>query len=64
MLMKVGKFIFSANFVIFDCEVDVEVPIILVRPFLGTRRDLVDVKCRELKFRVNGEEVTLMFSNP
>ena len=58
VLVKVDHFIFPADFVILDCEVDVEVPIILGRPFLATGKALVDVECGELKFRVNNEEVT------
>ena len=34
MLVKVESFIFPADFVIFDCEVDFEFPIILGRSFL------------------------------
>ena len=36
VLVKVESFIFSADFVIIDCEVDFEVPIILGRSFLAT----------------------------
>ncbi|KAK4721218.1 hypothetical protein R3W88_011451 [Solanum pinnatisectum] len=36
VLVKVETFIFLADFVILDCEVDFEVPIILGRPFLAT----------------------------
>jgi len=41
VLIKVESFIFSAYFVILDCKVDFEVPIILGRPFLATGRGLV-----------------------
>ena len=41
VLVKVETFIFPADFVIIDCEVDFEVPIILGRPFLATGRALV-----------------------
>ena len=41
VLLKVKSFIFPADFVILDCEVDFEVPIILGRPFLATSRALV-----------------------
>lgn len=58
MLVKVDRFIFLADFVILDCEVDFEVPIILGRPFLATGRALVDVKVVHLKVRLNKEEVT------
>ena len=40
VLVKVESFIFPADFVILDCEVDFEVPIILGRPFLATGRAL------------------------
>ncbi|XP_070037164.1 uncharacterized protein [Nicotiana tomentosiformis] len=57
VLVRVDKFIFPANFVILDCEVDYEVPIILGRPFLATGKALVDVKAGELTFRVGDEKV-------
>ncbi|XP_049392846.1 uncharacterized protein LOC125857197 [Solanum stenotomum] len=44
VLVKVDTFIFPAIFIILDCEVDFEVPIILGRPFLTTGRALVDVE--------------------
>ena len=58
VLVKVESFIFMANFVILDCEVDFEVPIILRRPFLATGRALVDMEKGKIKFRLNNEEVT------
>ncbi|XP_049349302.1 uncharacterized protein LOC125813870 [Solanum verrucosum] len=57
VLVKVDTFIFLADFVILDCKVDFEVPIILGRPFLAMRRALVDVERGELKFRLNKEKV-------
>ncbi|XP_047268154.1 uncharacterized protein LOC107871936 [Capsicum annuum] len=58
VLVKVDQFIFLADFVILDYEIDHEVPIILGRPFLATERALVDVECGEIKFRVNNKEVS------
>ncbi|XP_016578924.1 uncharacterized protein LOC107876513 [Capsicum annuum] len=58
VLVKVDRFIFLADYVIHDFEIDQEVPIILSRPFLATARALVDVECGEIKFRVNNEEVS------
>ncbi|KAJ8749541.1 hypothetical protein K2173_025736 [Erythroxylum novogranatense] len=58
VLVKVDKFIFPADFIVCDIEEDVEVPIILGRPFLATGRVLIDVEKGELTMRVNGEEVT------
>ncbi|XP_070029214.1 uncharacterized protein [Nicotiana sylvestris] len=52
VLVRVDKFILPANFVILDCEVDYEVPIILGRPFLSTGKALVDVEAGELTFYV------------
>ena len=59
VLVKVESFIFPADFVSLDCEVDFEVPIILGRPFLATGRALVDMKKGQMKFWLNNEEVTL-----
>ena len=58
VLVKVESFIFPAEFVIVDCEVDFEVPIILGRPFLATGRALVDMEKGQINFRWNNEEVT------
>ncbi|XP_049391615.1 uncharacterized protein LOC125856074 [Solanum stenotomum] len=58
ILVKVDRFIFPANFVILDRDIDVEVPIILGRPFLATGRALVDVESGKLKFHANDDEVT------
>ena len=44
VLVKVESFIFLTDFVILACEVNFEVPIILGRPFLATRRALVDME--------------------
>ncbi|XP_019252728.1 PREDICTED: uncharacterized protein LOC109231524 [Nicotiana attenuata] len=57
VLVQVGKFVFPADFVILDCKLDEEIPIILGRPFLATGRALVDCETRELKMRLNNEEI-------
>ncbi|XP_049344208.1 uncharacterized protein LOC125808575 [Solanum verrucosum] len=58
VLVKVESFIFPADFVILDCEVDFEVPFILGRPFLPTGHALVDMQKGQMKFLLNNEEVT------
>ena len=58
VLVKVESFIFLADFVILDCEVDFEVPIILGRPFLSTGRALVDMEKGQMKFWLTNEEAT------
>ncbi|XP_019235062.1 PREDICTED: uncharacterized protein LOC109215445 [Nicotiana attenuata] len=57
VLVRVDKFILPADFVILDCEVEFEVPIILGRPFLATGKALVDVEAGEMTFRVGDEKV-------
>ena len=44
VLVKVDKFMFSADFVILDMEEDAEVPLLQGRPFLATGRALIDVQ--------------------
>ncbi|XP_070026330.1 uncharacterized protein [Nicotiana sylvestris] len=58
VLIQVGKFVFPTDFVILDCKVDEEIPIILGRLFLATRRALIDCETREIKIRLNDEEIT------
>ncbi|XP_070020652.1 uncharacterized protein [Nicotiana sylvestris] len=57
VLVRVDKFILPADFVILNCEVDFEVPIILGRPFLATGKALVDVEAGELNFQVGDKKV-------
>ncbi|XP_070019548.1 uncharacterized protein [Nicotiana sylvestris] len=51
------QFILPADFVILDCEVDYEVPIILGRPFLSRGKSLVDVEADELTLWVGDKKV-------
>nr|XP_009794333.1 PREDICTED: uncharacterized protein LOC104241111 [Nicotiana sylvestris]XP_016482851.1 PREDICTED: uncharacterized protein LOC107803614 [Nicotiana tabacum] len=50
VLVKVGKFLLPADFVILDYVVDKEISIILGRPFLATGRALIDAEQNEIKF--------------
>ncbi|KAI3703995.1 hypothetical protein L1987_74196 [Smallanthus sonchifolius] len=58
LLLKVDKFVFPADFVILDMEVDDRVPIILGRPFLRTANALIDVFEGKITLRVGDENVT------
>ncbi|XP_019256389.1 PREDICTED: uncharacterized protein LOC109234786 [Nicotiana attenuata] len=58
VLVKVGKFLLPADFVILYRVVVKEIPIILGRRFLATRRVLMDLQRNEIKFRVHDKEVT------
>ncbi|XP_075079381.1 uncharacterized protein LOC142164758 [Nicotiana tabacum] len=62
VLVKVEKFHLPADFVILDCAVDKEIPIILGRPFLATGRALMDSERNEIKFRIDDEEFTFQAS--
>jgi len=43
VLVKVDKFIFQVDFIVFDMTEDLDVPLILGRLFLATGKDLMDV---------------------
>ncbi|XP_019228518.1 PREDICTED: uncharacterized protein LOC109209660 [Nicotiana attenuata] len=58
VLVQVGKFVFPADFVILDCQVDEEIPIILGRPFFSHwEMEVVDVILQE-------EDETLNVKDP
>ncbi|GJT01383.1 reverse transcriptase domain-containing protein [Tanacetum coccineum] len=56
--LKVGKFKFSADFVVVDFDADPRVPLILGRSFLKTGRALIDVYEGELTLCVGKEAIT------
>ncbi|XP_073308362.1 uncharacterized protein [Primulina huaijiensis] len=58
VLVKVDKFILPADFVVLDMEEDMEMPLILGRPFLATGKALIDVQEGKLRLRVGEEEIT------
>ncbi|GJS68580.1 reverse transcriptase domain-containing protein [Tanacetum coccineum] len=58
VFIKVGKFHFSADFVVVDFDADPRVPLILRRSFLKTRRAFIDVYVGELTLRVGNNAVT------
>ncbi|XP_068497846.1 uncharacterized protein [Phaseolus vulgaris] len=58
LLVKVDKFLFPVDFVVMDIEEDVEVPLILGRPFMKTAKVIIDVDKGKLKVCVLDEEVS------
>lgn len=58
-LVKIGNFIFTNDFVVFEMTEDEEVPIILGCPILNTARALVNMCESKLTLRVGNEEITL-----
>ncbi|XP_027156543.1 uncharacterized protein LOC113757463 [Coffea eugenioides] len=62
VFIKVQKFIIPVDFIVLDMEEDVNVPIILGRPFLATAGTIIDVKRGKFKFQIDEEEVELDLS--
>nr|GFA80391.1 reverse transcriptase domain-containing protein [Tanacetum cinerariifolium] len=63
VFVKVGMFHFPTDFVVVNYVVDPRVPLILERPFLRTRRALIDVYGEELTLRVDDEVTPTMMLN-
>ncbi|XP_057723771.1 uncharacterized protein LOC130939696 [Arachis stenosperma] len=59
LLVKVGEFIFPADFVILDTEEEGNNSMILGRPFLATARAIIDVEKGEMTFRVHNEQMVI-----
>nr|GEX00010.1 reverse transcriptase domain-containing protein [Tanacetum cinerariifolium] len=59
VFVPVGKFTFSADFVVVDYESDPRVPLILGRPFLRTARALINVHGEEMILCDGDERLTL-----
>ena len=57
VLVKVDKFISQVDFVVIDIEEDKKAPLVLGRPFLATKRALIDVENGELSLRVGDNQV-------
>nr|XP_016443067.1 PREDICTED: uncharacterized protein LOC107768453 [Nicotiana tabacum] len=56
VLLQIGKFIFSADFIILDYVADELVPIILGRPLLATGDAIIKVRESKMILRVDNEE--------
>jgi len=54
----VDNFIFPVDFVVMDIEEDVDVPLILGRPFMKTTKVIIDVDKGKLKVCVENKEVS------
>ncbi|XP_074335971.1 uncharacterized protein LOC141673137 [Apium graveolens] len=57
VLVKVDKFVIPCDFVVLEMNEDVDIPIILGRPFLETAGTNIDVKAGKLKLNVGEEKV-------
>ncbi|GJS85921.1 reverse transcriptase domain-containing protein [Tanacetum coccineum] len=58
VFVKVGTFLFSADFVVVDYITDPQVPLILGRPFLRMTRALIDVHGEQMTLRHDDQSIT------
>ncbi|GJT65109.1 reverse transcriptase domain-containing protein [Tanacetum coccineum] len=58
VFVKVGTFLFSADFVVVDYITDPQVPLILGRPFLRITRALIDVHGEQMTLRHDDQSIT------
>ncbi|GJT82917.1 putative reverse transcriptase domain-containing protein [Tanacetum coccineum] len=56
VLVGIGKFVFPVDFIILDMPEDINVPLILGRPFLSTAHAKIDVFKRKITLRVGVEK--------
>ncbi|GJX46973.1 retrovirus-related pol polyprotein from transposon TNT 1-94 [Tanacetum coccineum] len=57
VLVGIGKFVFPIDFIILDMHEDVNVPLILERPFLSIAHAKIDVFKRKITLRVGDEKI-------
>lgn len=50
ILVKIGAFVFLVDFVVLDMKEDEDITMILGRPFLSTKRALVDIQELQVLF--------------
>ncbi|CAL1408002.1 unnamed protein product [Linum trigynum] len=63
LIVAVGPFSYPVDFVILDINEDVDVPLILGRPFLATAKALIDLNDGKLILRAGGEQITFSISD-
>ena len=63
VLVKIGTFIFPADFVVLDMEEDADMPLIIGRPLLRTARALIDVHQGKLIVRLNDKSLEFKMNN-
>ncbi|PWA85724.1 hypothetical protein CTI12_AA120600 [Artemisia annua] len=58
VLVKIDKFIFPVDFVIIDMKEDIDIPILLGRPFLATAHAMIDVFNKKNSLEIGKEKIT------
>ncbi|GJS80590.1 reverse transcriptase domain-containing protein [Tanacetum coccineum] len=64
VLVGIGKFVFSVDFIILDMPQDIKVPLILGRPFLSIAHAKIDVFKRKITLRVGEEKIIFKSVKP
>ncbi|GJV16588.1 hypothetical protein Tco_1361911 [Tanacetum coccineum] len=64
VLVVIGKFTFTVDFIILDMPEDIKVPLILGRPFLSTARAKIDVYKRKITLRAGEENIIFKSVKP
>ncbi|GJT37731.1 putative reverse transcriptase domain-containing protein [Tanacetum coccineum] len=64
VLVGIGKFTFSVDFIILDMPEDIKVPLILGRPFLSTTHAKIDVYKRKITLKVGKERIIFKSVKP
>ncbi|GJV21794.1 ribonuclease H-like domain-containing protein [Tanacetum coccineum] len=64
VLVGIGKFTFPIDFIILDMPKDVNVPLILGRPFLSTAHAKIDVYKRKITLKVGEEKIIFKSVKP
>ncbi|GKA09356.1 homeodomain-like protein [Tanacetum coccineum] len=64
VLVGISKFVFLVDFIILDMPEDINVPLILERPFLSTAHAKVDVFKRKINLRVGDEKIIFKSVKP
>ncbi|XP_017979896.1 PREDICTED: uncharacterized protein LOC108662816 [Theobroma cacao] len=63
VLVKVGHFYIPMDFIVLEMEEDLEILLILGRPFLATASAIIDVREGKITFKVREEEVEFNIFN-
>lgn len=61
MLMQVGKFYVSVNFIVLEMKENAHIPLIFRRPFLAINIMIIDVKSGKLILKIRKRRLSSMF---
>ena len=59
VLVKIDKFVFPIDFVVVEMPEDEEIPLILGRPFLETRRCMINIEEDTMTLKVYDEKLKI-----